>query len=102
MAPRWSADNAAVSLPSGLPPPFGAPPCCGLDWERGGWVCFCNARSLINVFSSASLFGAGFCVGFGCDVVLGGAGGGGAGGGGSGRGGSVCGGEGCGGDGGVG
>ncbi len=36
MAPRWSALRAAVSLPSGLPPPFGWPPARGLDRAFGG------------------------------------------------------------------
>jgi hypothetical protein len=54
------------------------------------------------VFSTELLFGAGFFVAFGCDVVLGGAGGGGVSGGGSGSGGSGLGGVGVGGVGGAG
>ena len=54
------------------------------------------------MFSTELLFGAGFLVGFGCDVVLGGLGGGGTGGGGSGIGGSAFAGVGLGGVGGAG
>ena len=71
----------------GLPPPFFAPPACGLARAFGGWVCFCRLRSFSSVFSSAVLCGAGFFVGFGCEVALGGLGGGGTGGGGAGSGG---------------
>src|ERR1700748_2179565 len=88
MAPRWSVLSAAVSFAAGSPPPFGWPPACGLARALGGllWACSCRRRS--SVFSTESLLGAGFFVTFGCDVVLGGDGGGGTRLGGTGNGGS--------------
>ena len=97
IAPRCEAERADVSSLCGLPPPFGAPPVCGLARAFGGWVCFCRLRSFSKVFSSAVLCGAGFFVGFGCEVALGGLGGGGTGGGGTGSGGVGSGGCACGG-----
>src|SRR4029077_9081531 len=86
IAPRCAVVRPDVSSLFGLPPPLGAPPACGLARAFGGWVCFCRLRSFSSVLSSAVLCGAGFFVGFGCEVALGGLGGGGAGGGGNGRG----------------
>src|ERR1700691_3816038 len=77
IAPRCAALKASVSLLAGLPPLSGCPPARGFGRALGGSVWCCNCRSFSNVASMVELFGAEFCVGFGCAVWLSFAGGGG-------------------------